>query len=148
MVHWWFHSCCMVVWSAGWLQVNWLLLSSWGKHDIFWSAHGHAVSHWMVTGMAAVWKQGHWMFTAFYHVVSSDVGYMRCLITMGPILGTTLCHRFCSVSHFLCSWKTHSCTGPTGLKTLMLFDVIGYYDLYNSMAARIQYNQGDIQSVS
>ena len=85
---------------------------------------GHAVCHWMETGMGAVWKQCYQMLTASYHVESSGSGCMGCLATMGSTLGANMYHRgmFC-ISHFLfhgnltCSlvhWAHR-------MKTLMLF---------------------------
>ena len=51
MTHWWFHSSHVGIWPASQLQVDQLLLSPCGKHDIAWSPLGQVVRHRMVTGM-------------------------------------------------------------------------------------------------
>ena len=44
VAHWWFHSCHTVIWLAGQLKVNWLLLVLQGKHNAFWLTLGHMVN--------------------------------------------------------------------------------------------------------
>ena len=36
------------------------------------STPGHMVGPWLIVGMGAEWRQGHWMLTASYHVVDGD----------------------------------------------------------------------------
>ena len=49
MAHWWFHSCCMVMQSAGQFKVDQLLLVLWLKHNAVLSTMGHTVV-WLTTG--------------------------------------------------------------------------------------------------
>ena len=57
----------------------------------------------------------------------------------GPNIGCQFLSQVCFVSLTFSLQKPHSCTGPTALKT-HTFDVVGYYDLFNSVVVRIQYN--------
>ena len=58
------------------------------------------------------------MVLASYHVVNSDSGCMRCLATVGPILGTNATEVLCSQFPF--SLKPSSCTASTELNTSLL----------------------------
>ena len=52
------------------------------------------------------------MLTMSYHVVGSDAGWMRCLMTMGPTLGAKLLSQVLSqFLTFICRSFTHA-LGP------------------------------------
>ena len=71
------------------------------------------------------------MLTGSYHVVSSESGFVRCLATVGPTLGTNFCH-IGFVDFPLC--ENLACAlGPQNgrhLTLLMLLDIIIYLVLW------------------
>ena len=95
----------------------------------------------LVIGVDAEWKQGHWMCTMSYHVVGSDAGCIRCLITMGPILGAKLFLPVYLGFFFFCFglWEPHLCTGPHRIKDTNTLDVIRDDYLFGSSNVQIQH---------
>ena len=104
--------------AVSWLpQIDWLLQSSWWKHDMSWSTPGCMVGPMLLIVMGAEWKQGCWMLPTSYHVVGGDAGCMRCLITMGPTLGVKLLSEILFLFLTFVHRNLTCALGPMELKT-------------------------------
>ena len=100
-----------------------------------------------VMSFCSIGDQEHYQVKVYLQIYCLTDWQWAIISTCPTMIYNTFC-GFCSVSCFVHLWKPCSCTESTGLKTPTLFGVVGYYDLFNSMVVRIQYNQGDIQSMS
>ena len=95
--------------------------------------------------MGAEWKQGHWMHTICYHVVGSDAGCRRCLITVGPTLGPKLLSQVSPHFFLLFFVETSLVAWAQRIKDTNTLDVVRDDYLCGSSNVWIQHRNIDSQ---